>query len=78
MCTRAISVLAFFIFVNLFEYTVTFRSDELLVTLPNGNQLMGKFDETHGGRAIKSFTGIPYAKPPVKHLRFRVNWFQNH
>lgn len=35
--------------------------------------LRGKFDTTRKGRAIRAFTGIPFAKPPIGELRFRVS-----
>lgn len=35
-------------------------------------KLKGKFEESKSGRKFSAFTGIPYAKPPVKELRFKV------
>lgn len=35
-------------------------------------RLRGHYLETRGGRKIAAFTGIPYAKPPVGDLRFKV------
>lgn len=75
MCSRAVSILVLFTFVNLFEFNLSFLSDDLKVTLSNGNKLIGKFMESSGGRTIKSFTGIPYAKPPIGDLRFKVSSF---
>lgn len=50
-------------------------SDELRVTLPNGSKLVGRTLRSHGGRSIKSFLAVPYAKPPLGHLRFKVNFY---
>lgn len=73
MCTRAISIVVLFTLANLFKFAFAYYSPELLVTLSNGNRLLGKFEQANGGRAIKSFTGIPYAKPPIGPLRFKVS-----
>ena len=45
-------------------------SDSLKVTTKNG-VLVGRHSSTHSGRAMRSFMGIPYAKPPVGDLRFK-------
>lgn len=59
---------------GLFELSVEGRtSEELLVTLPNGSKLAGRGLQSHDGRAIKAFMGIPYAQPPLGDLRFKVN-----
>lgn len=50
-------------------------SDELRVTLPNGSKLVGRTLRSHDGRTIKSFLGVPYAKPPLGQLRFKVNFY---
>ncbi|XP_031627736.1 venom carboxylesterase-6 [Contarinia nasturtii] len=47
-------------------------SNELRITLPNGSKLVGRQLRSHEGRPIKAFLGIPYAKPPVGHLRFKA------
>lgn len=47
-------------------------SDQLRITLENGSKLIGRTLRSHDGRAIKAFMGIPYAKPPVGDLRFKV------
>jgi carboxylesterase type B len=41
------------------------------VTLDQGI-LKGRVLKSRGGRDILSFQGIPYAKPPVNELRFKV------
>lgn len=50
-------------------------SDELRITLPNGSKLIGRTLRSYGGRSIKSFLGVPYAKPPLGDLRFKVRDF---
>lgn len=35
----------------------------------------GKAEFSRLGKAYLAFKGIPYAKPPVKELRFKVNAF---
>ncbi|XP_065332693.1 esterase FE4-like [Cloeon dipterum] len=44
--------------------------DRPLVTIRQG-QLRGKILKTRSGNDIYTFLGIPYAKPPVKELRFQ-------
>lgn len=48
-------------------------SNDLRITLSNGSKLLGKYLRSHSGRPIKAFTSIPYAKPPLDNLRFKVN-----
>lgn len=45
------------------------------VTTKSGIVIRGKKDETSSGRSIEIYLGIPYAKPPVKELRFKVRIF---
>lgn len=45
--------------------------EEPLVTINQGS-LKGKVTNTYKGREIYSFTGIPYAKPPLGPLRFEA------
>lgn len=47
-------------------------SNELRITLTNGNKLVGRSLRSHNGRPIKAFMGIPYAKPPIGNRRFQV------
>lgn len=62
---------------SLFGLVFSFTSDELRVTLSNGSKLVGRYLRSHNGRPIKSFNGIPYAKPPVDNLRFKVSYKSN-
>jgi len=43
-----------------------------VVTLSQG-QLKGKVIKTYSNKDMFSFFGIPYAKPPVGELRFKVS-----
>lgn len=45
---------------------------DLLVELDHGGSLMGTSLKSFSGRQIRSFLGVPYAKPPVGELRFKV------
>lgn len=47
-------------------------SEDLRITLPNGNKLLGKSMRSTNGRLIKAFEGVPYAKPPLSKRRFKV------
>lgn len=38
-----------------------------------GGKLRGKYVLTREGKKTRAFLGIPYAKPPVDNLRFRVS-----
>lgn len=57
-------------------FVASFTSDDLRITLSNGNKLVGKYLRSFSGKPIKAFVGIPYAKPPIGQLRFKVSWFQ--
>lgn len=46
------------------------NEDELLITTKDG-QVQGKFLPVVNG-SVRAFLGIPFAKPPVGNLRFRV------
>uniref|UniRef100_T1GPC2 carboxylesterase n=1 Tax=Megaselia scalaris TaxID=36166 RepID=T1GPC2_MEGSC len=46
-------------------------SETLKVQLNHGGVLVGRHLETTKGRHIRSFLGVPYAKPPVDDLRFK-------
>lgn len=70
---KRFAISLFIAVVGLFGLIVARTSDELRITLPSGSKLVGRALRSHGGRSIKAFLGIPYAKPPVGHLRFKVN-----
>lgn len=46
--------------------------EECSVTVAEG-RLKGKTAFDYFGRKFYSFRGVPYAKPPVNDLRFKVN-----
>lgn len=60
------------VLISFFGFTIARTSEELRITLPNGSKLVGRKLRSHNGRSIKAFLGIPYAKPPIGHLRFKV------
>lgn len=72
MCLRV--VLIFFLNLIISSDVLSLTSDDLRVSLSDGSKLIGKYTRSHSGRPIKTFTNIPYAKPPVGHLRFKVNF----
>lgn len=49
--------------------------EEVIVSVVQG-KLKGKISTDYAGNKFYSFQGIPYAKPPVGNLRFKVI-FQN-
>lgn len=52
-------------------YTIT--SNLLRITLPNNSKLIGRYATSQNGNGIRAFMGIPYAKPPIGNLRFKVS-----
>lgn len=67
------TVTIFLLIVGIIELTLTFTSDELRITLSNGSKLVGRYLRSYSGRPIKAFMGVPYAKPPLGPLRFKVS-----
>ena len=47
------------------------KDDQKPTVMINQGKIIGKLCETKLGNEYVSFTGIPYAEPPVGHLRFR-------
>ncbi|XP_057667531.1 venom carboxylesterase-6-like [Diorhabda carinulata] len=45
------------------------NSEDPFVTIPQGH-VQGYYKKSFNGRTYSAFEGIPYAKPPVGHLRF--------
>lgn len=53
-------------------YCNTCISDEgPYVTIEEG-VIKGQYQKTWKGKTLRAFTGIPYAQPPIKNLRFKV------
>lgn len=48
-------------------------SDILKVKLPHGGALVGRYLSTFKGKGMRAFMGVPYAKPPLDELRFKVS-----
>lgn len=70
MCARlVVSLLLNF---AIFGLVLSYTSNDLRVTLSDGSKLLGRYLRSFSGRPIKGFTSIPYAKPPLGHLRFKV------
>jgi len=46
-------------------------SSELEVKITDGI-LRGQVFQSRGGRAYYAYTSVPYAKPPIEELRFKV------
>jgi hypothetical protein len=53
---------------------VTFVMDNLIVTTEQG-KLRGSTDVDFSGRKYLKFQGIPYGKPPIGELRFKVFYY---
>jgi len=47
--------------------------NEPIVTIPSLGKVIGSFSSSSNGRNYSAFRGIPYAKPPIGELRFKVN-----
>ena len=43
-----------------------------VVTIPSLGKVIGSFSSSSNGRKYSAFRGIPYAKPPIGELRFKV------
>lgn len=50
------------------------RNEDDSVTLAGGSTIRGRIMQTiYDNRTFVAFKGIPYAEPPVGHLRFKVS-----
>lgn len=56
---------------NLYLTEILFKMTEPIVEISDG-KLRGKFEKSFDGEQIYAFLGIPYGKPPVGELRFKV------
>ncbi|GAB0095847.1 hypothetical protein DMENIID0001_112800 [Sergentomyia squamirostris] len=63
----ALVVLLFLSSCSVYETKV---SELLKVTLSHGGGLIGRYLSSHSGRGIRAFMDVPYAEPPIGHLRF--------
>ncbi|KAL5279149.1 CES5A.2 family protein [Megaselia abdita] len=60
------------VFVSLVSASTKIPLDkDLVVELKNGGSLIGTVLNSFSGRRIRSFLGVPYAKPPIGELRFK-------
>lgn len=50
----------------------TLGNDDIIVQINQG-LIRGSIFKSRNGRDIQVFQGIPYAKPPIDNLRFKVN-----
>uniref|UniRef100_T1GWE1 Carboxylesterase type B domain-containing protein n=1 Tax=Megaselia scalaris TaxID=36166 RepID=T1GWE1_MEGSC len=69
MIKQTLFILSIFLFC---EIVFGFTSKSLKVKFQHGGVLIGKHKITVNGRHVRAFTGIPYAKPPVGELRFKL------
>lgn len=47
-------------------------SEKLMVQLPDGSRILGRYLTSLAGKGIRAFMGVPYAEPPIGELRFKV------
>lgn len=70
---RTLQVLVLLVVVALLQISNAFTSESLKIKLNHGGVLVGRHYVTVKGRHMRAFMGIPYAKPPVGELRFKVS-----
>lgn len=63
-------VVQIFTVVLLFSPLTSSARDPPTVTIPDQGVLMGTYIKMFRTQTIQAFLGIPYAQPPLKHLRF--------
>lgn len=63
-------------FVVVSRFVSKMASENTIVRVKQG-ELRGVVEETDYGDQYLAFRGIPYAKPPIGPLRFKVNSFEN-
>lgn len=68
-------------FVTLSLVVILYASDgkgeeQPVVRTPLG-EMKGYYMQTRGGRQVSAFTAIPYAVPPLGHLRFKVGTYNS-
>ena len=55
-----------------FFYCIVRGNAEEIVNIPSLGEIRGSFMTSASGRQFSAFRGIPFAKPPVDQLRFKV------
>lgn len=55
-------------------FLLIFLTEGVKITTPQG-KINGDIKKTLNGREFEAYLGIPYAKPPVDELRFKVSIF---
>lgn len=59
---------------RLFKRVKSNKMDDVIVHVKQGS-LKGKIGTDYDGKKYYGFLGIPYAKPPIGNLRFKVIMF---
>lgn len=62
-----------FLVIGYLKYIVSSEKQPTIAT-PLG-EIKGYYMKTRGGREISAYTAIPFAKPPLENLRFKVDTF---
>lgn len=64
--------LAIFLLTTFLHICVTFEEVDDLILQINDGEIHGRYITSESGRTISAFLGIPFASPPVGHLRFKA------
>lgn len=72
MFTSKVSAVFYCVLAALVSASLGLEYPEVLSPL---GKVRGYYRTTDGGRNISAFEGVPYAKPPVGELRFKVSKF---